>query len=220
MGGLNSYHTDGYRLCRKRPVKGRAPVIDIYNDRRAGMTFPGANHPGYFCIFGLKDVVTHRDKLPLELLAEGEFEDQTQLFAAACRYMRMMRCSYLYADCSLEFQSSEVEFDKYVRRNSVKNVGLFDASEFEGFKSSYAGFEAARAPLDEYGRKGLLKIHSKTQLKRELRSIQADDFRTGRPWESFPAINAFNHIIMSYVISPWQRPAKEYSNSDSEGYCG
>lgn len=184
------------------------------------MTFPGPRHDGYFCVFGLQDVVTHRDKLPLVLLAEGSYSDQTKLYAAACNCLRMMRCNYLYADCSQEFESSEVEFGKYVQRNNVKGVGLFDASEFEGFKSSYAGFEAARAPLDEQGRRGLIKIAKKTQLMSELKSIQADDYHEGRPWEKFPAINALNHIIMSYVISPWRKPEKQYSSSDSEGYGG
>ncbi len=221
MGSIKpTYYPDRHCLCRKVERKGKSPLIDVFQDRRAGLTFPSVNNPGYFCIFGLQQVITHRDKRPLELLAEGSFEDQAQLFASLTRHMRMMQCTHVYADCSKTFQSNEVEFEKYIRRNGVHNIGLFDASEFEGFESSYAGFEAARAPMDEHGKKGLLKIHTKSQLRGELRVIDADDFTSSKPWEKYPAVNAFNHIIMSYVISPWVKPDKEYFNQQREGYGG
>jgi hypothetical protein len=192
----------------------------VFEDRRAGLTFPTVKSPGYFCIFGLQSVVTHRDKRPLELLAEGSFTDQDKFFASLTRHMRLMRCPVVYGDCSKAFQSNEVEFEKYVNRNGVRNINLYDASEFDGFESSYAGFEAARAPMDEHGKKGLLDISEKSQLREELRAIDEDDFKLQKPWEKFPAVNAFNHVIMSYVISPWVKPEREYFNNQSEGYGG
>jgi len=155
-------------------------------------------------------------------MAEAEdnrMADQTSFFTHLCRNMSTLCCSYVYADCSREFQSNEIEFGKYVRRMGVRDIGLFDASEFEGFKSGYAGFEAARAPLDEYGKKGLLNINKQSELGRELRTITPDDMSSSKPWESFPAINAFNNIIMSYVISPFVKPQKKNSNQfRGEGY--
>lgn len=219
MGSI-TYYIDNYRLCKQTESAGQAPIVDVYNDRRAGMTFPTKNTPGYFCLFGLKDVITHRDKLPLELLAEESFKDQDQLFISLCRNMGLMRCQYVYADCSLEFQGSEIEFEKYISRSGIKNISMWDASEFDGFKSSYAGFDAARAPIDEYGRKGLLKINSASVLGRELHIVVPDDYTAQKPWEKLPAINAFNHIIMSYVISPWCKPEDDYNPNRQEGYGG
>ena len=221
-----TYYTDEHRLCRQADRKGQSPQVDVFTDRRAGMSFPTVNSPGYYSIWGLKDVVTHRDKLPLELLSEGIMEktednrmtDQTSFFTHLCRNMRVMECKYVYADCSREFQSNEIEFGKYVNRMGVRNLGLYDASEFDGFKSSYAGFESARAPLDEYGRKGLLKYDPQSELGKEMRIIVPDDFSSSKPWEKFPAINAFNHVIMSYVISPFVKPQKNSARGRREGY--
>lgn len=222
MGSIKpTYYTDDYRLCRKYTRVGKAPRIDIFSDRRAAMTFPGAGHDGYFCVFGLQDAVAHRDRVPLELLAEGSFKDQDKMFEAVAANMRMMGCQAVYADCSLEFRGSEIAFGKFIVRNSVKNVGLYDASEFDGFKTSHASFEAARAPLDEHGRNGMLKINQKSQLMSDLQIIQEDDYGTGRAWEKFPALNAFNHIMMSYITSPWEKPTKNNGmNGSFEGYGG
>lgn len=219
---MSSYYTDGYRLCCKTDRPGKSPVIDIFNDRRAALTWPGPKNDGYFCIFGLQDVVTHRDKAPLVLMVEGSFKDQDQMFSSIITHMRSLDCSKLYGDCSQEFRNNEIAFDRFVRRWNAKGIGLYDTSEFDGYKSSYGGFKAARAPIDEHGRDGLLKIHPNTQLASDLQVIQDDDYGVGYTWERFPALNAFNYIIMSYVISPWEKPERTWQSGHmrSEGYGG
>lgn len=228
-----TYYKDRHILCRKVERKGKAPIIDMFNDRRAAMTFPTANNDGYYCIFGLKKVVTHRDKLPLEMIAEGRFESQRELFNSLIKNMVLLGCEFVYADCSKAYESAEIEFEKALQRLNCKTVGMYDASEFEGFETSYANFDAVHAPLDEYGRKGLLKIPGAfkvwgkpekgrwagtCELTRDLQSVGKEDVRSSKPWEDYPAANAFNHLIMSYVISPWSKPVKSGGWEGLEGY--
>ena len=233
-----TYYPDEYRLCRQTDVPGAAPVIDIYNDRRAGMTFPTANNPGYYCIFGLKNVVTHRAKRPLELLAEREDTDQRKLFTALCKDMRLLKCERVYADCSKSFESSEMDFEATAQRLGVDTIGLYDASDFDGFDSSYANFEAAKAPLDDYGHQGILIIPGTYKvmgqpykgrwpgdclITRDFKAAGKSDIKSSGPWEQYPAATAFNHIIMSYVISPWSKPETDSlvkQSADFNGYGG
>lgn len=225
---------DRHQLIRTIPIDGKAPQVDIFNDRRAAMTLPTPNNPGYYCIFGLKDVVTHRDKMPLEMLAEGKTKDRNKLFRALTKNMRELYCTHVYTDCSKEFQSSEIEFGRFIQRMGIKDVGLFDASEFEGFEASFGAFNAAMAPLDERGRTGMIKApglqrnpaldpnkkySGECELSKELSRFQPDDIKS-KPWQEFPALNAFNHLIMSYVISPYSRPTKHYTQKRHEGYGG
>lgn len=231
------YYTDDFRLCREVPRKGKSPQVHIFLERRAAMTFPTVHNPGYYCVFGLKEIITHRDKRPLEMLAEGKSNDQTKLFQGLITAMRTLHCTHVYADCSKEFQSGEIEFDHYCARVAAKGVELYDASEFEGFDNIYATFNAANAPLDEMGRKGLIRVPGMFKKwgdqktgRFEGDSILAEEFRVlskvletnkeSKPWFDYPAINAFNHIIMSYVISPYQRPEKQTTTRRSEGYGG
>lgn len=213
------HYMDGYRHCVEVQVVGKAPILHVYNDRRCAMTFPTSGNPGYFCLFGLKDVVTHRDKLPLQLLSEHSSKDQEKLFDHLVNTMRRYNCGTVYADCSKDFLSSEIEFGRFIQARGIRFVGLFDASEFEGFNTTYAGFEAARAPIDEYGRKGMLDIPESSTLRRELRSMLNFDMND-KPQVRFPAVNAFNHIIMSYVLSPWEKPFKQQESMQTEGYGG
>ena len=230
------FYTDGHILCRKVARAGKAPVIDMYNDRRAGVTFPSANNQGYFCIFGLKSVVTHKDRLPLELLAEGKFDEQKKLFMTLIKNMQLMSCNAVYGDCSKANESSEMEFGRVVKRLNAVDVSLFDASDFDGFDGSYANFDAARAPLDEYGRQGMIIVPGAFKvwgepdkgrwpgdslLKQDLAKAGTDTVRSVKPWETYPAANAFNHVVMSYVISPWQKPGKNSGlYGEWEGYGG
>lgn len=213
------HYLDGFRHCIETERPGHAPGLQVYLDRRCAMTFPTANNPGYFCLFGLKDVVTHRDKLPLKLLAEAQSPDQDRLFEKLVMACRKMNCPYVYADCDKDFRSSEVEFGRFLQRKNIRFMSLYDASEFEGFNSTYAGFEAARAPIDEYGRKGLLDIPRKSILFGQMDSMYSDTFGSN-PAQRFYAVNAFNHLIMSYVLSPWERPGSEYIEDRQEGYGG
>jgi hypothetical protein len=209
--------------------------MELYVDRRAGMTFPTANNPGYYCVFGLKKTISHKDKRPLELLAEAEIKDQTKLFLSLVKTMRLLHCSAVYADCSKAFESAELELEHILARLNVDTISLFDASEFDGFDSSYANFEAARAPIDDTGRKSLLIIpgaykefHAPdkgrtpgmSMITRDLQAAATDTVKSARPWESFPAANAFNHVIMSYVISPYQEPAKDHLIKEDAGFNG
>lgn len=217
--GVTTHYLDGHRHCVSTTHEGKAPTLNIYNDRRCAMTFPTANNPGYFCLFGLKDVVTHRDKFPLQLLAEFSSMDQDRLFNSIVNATRKYNCATVYADCDKDFQSNEVEFGRFLKRKNIRFLGLYDASEFEGFNQTYAGFEAARAPLDEYGRKGLLEIPERSILRQQLASFDLEDM-TQYPERRFYAINAFNHIIMSYVLSPWITPGHSYEDNRPEGYGG
>ena len=149
--------------------------------------------------------------------------------------MRLLKCERVYADCSKAFESSEMDFEHAVQRLGVDTVGLYDASDFDGFDSSYANFEAAKAPLDDYGHQGILiipgafKVMSQPEkgrwpgdckITRDFKAAGKSDIKSARPWEQYPAANAFNHIIMSYVISPYQRPETEYNPNKHEGYGG
>jgi hypothetical protein len=230
-----SWYMDRHILCRSLERKGKSPLLAMFNDRRAGMTFPTTNNDGYWCIFGQQETATVRDKLPLELLAEGTHGTNKALFLSLIKHMRMLGCKYVYADCSKANERAEIEFDRVVASLNAQGVGLWDASEFDGFESSYSNFDAARGPAQEYGSKGLLKIPGayrywgkpdkgrwpkQSILTQDLTKVGAETARSTRPWEMFPAANAFNHVIMSYVISPYTKPTKEYNQNDSEGYCG
>jgi len=229
------FYQDRHILCRSRERKGKAPKLDMFNDRRAGMTFPSANNPGYYCVFGQEKTVTVRDKLPLELLAEGSSDKARDLFLGLIKNMRLLGCTVVYADCSRGMEGAELEFERTIRALNVQDISMWDASEFEGFDSSYSNFDAARGPAMEYGAKGLLKIAGAYRywgkpdkgrwpkdsiLKRDLAKVGAETARQTRPWEEFPAANAFNHVILSYVISPYVKPEKEHQMTGTEGYCG
>ena len=220
MGSVKHYK-DGHRHCVQIERKGKAPEINVYVDRRCGLTFPTTHNHGYFCLFGLKDMPSMSDRLPMQLLVEEYSESADKLFLKLVAAMRKYNCSHVYADCSKEFQSSEVQLAKFLQRRNVRFMELFDASDFEGFDSTYAGFEAARAPVDEYGRRGKLLIppSGQSRLGTELNSYM-EEHLSGHPERQFPAINAFNHVVLSYVLSPYERPGAESQPDIGEGYGG
>ena len=213
------HYKDGHRHCVSISREGHPQELSVYNDRRCAVTFPTSHNTGYYCLFGLKDVITHRDKLPLQLLSEAESTDQNKIYDKLTVAMRKYHCTHVYADCSKDFQSSEVEFGRFLEKRGIKWLSMYDASEFEGFNTTYAGFEAARAPIDEQGRLGLLEIPERSILRRQLKDYSMEDTKQD-PARRFYALNAFNHIIMSYVLSPWVSPGKSHAMDRNEGYGG
>lgn len=185
---------------------GQAPTFETYIERRAAMTWPTPNNEGYYCVFGLKDLVTHKNTYPVEILAELKTKDQDKLFGAVITAMSVLKCNVVYADCSREFQSNMIDFAQALNKSGSKDIGLYDASPFEGFTPAHGGFDAAALQVDRYGREGLLIAGDSTILRQELKSIMPDvDHKTARPWEQYPAINAYNYILMSYTISPYRK---------------
>ena len=220
MGRVRHFE-DGHRHCVEIERPGEAPELHVYVDRRAGLTFPTMHNPGYYCVFGVKDMPSMTDRLPMQLLAEDQTESMDTLFKGLSAKMKTYNCAHVYADCSSEFQSAEIQLSRFLEKRNIRWLEMHDASEFDGFDATYAGFEAARAPIDELGRKGKLMIPKSGQshLGTELANFMEENAKD-KPYQKYPALNAFNHVIMSYVISPYERPADEALPDIEEGYGG
>ena len=134
--------------------------------------------------------------------------------------MRLYSCTRLYALCNQENESKESDFIKFLNKYNISTISLFDASDFDGYSVVDAGFEAARAPVDEYGQRGLLDLGIRSQIRDELQTLQVPDFKI-KPQRKFPAVNALNHIMMSYMLSPFSHKKKTHANNIGiEGYGG
>jgi hypothetical protein len=216
------HYDDGQVHCVSYQYKGKAPIIKMYLDRRAAITFPSVYNKGYFCLFGIPDQEAVTGKYKLKLLLEYSEESQDKFFMKVVSGMRLYSCNMLYALCNQENESKEADFSMFLARYNIKRINLFDASEFDGYSVVDAGFEAARAPVDEYGRRGLLDLPKKSQMRMQLQTLQVPDFKI-KPQRAFPAVNALNHIMMSFMLSPYKKPKPDKEASGSyniEGYGG
>ena len=215
------HYDDGAIHCVSYQYKGKAPTIKMYLDRRAAMTFPSVYNKGYFCLFGIPDQEAVTGKYKLKLLLEYSEEAQEKFFMKVVAGMRLYACKRLYALCNQENESKESAFSMFIEKYNIKDIHLFDASELDGYSVVDAGFEAARAPVDEHGRRGLLDIPKKTQMMTQLQTLQVPDFKI-KPQRNFPAVNALNHIMMSYMLDPYKKPVKGEAETqqNTEGYGG
>ena len=170
----------------------------VFKDRRMGITFPGPNNTGYLCLFGLEDVETTMGYSPLVLLAERTESDRDKFFNKILGVSKRWSCSDLYADMDKTTESLERSFSSFFRGKNVRGVRLFDAGEWSDFQEALPAI-VARA------RRGMLELGKKTILKGQYDGMTPDDLHTREqvlPNERWFAVNAMNHVVLSYELFP------------------
>ena len=168
----------------------------VFCDRRMGITFPGPNNTGYLCQFGLEDIETTMGYSPLVLLAERTGDDRDKFFDKIIGTASKWACYDLYAEITTE--SLERAFSVYCKSRNIQGLRLFDTSEWSDFNEAFPVI-VARA------KRGMLELGKNTILKGQYDSMRPEDIHTAErilPNERWYAVNALNHMILSYELFP------------------
>jgi hypothetical protein len=189
---------------------GEPKKIDVYLTTRAGISWPKADHPGYFCVIGLKDEPGITGKKPLVLLAEREHHHMERYFERLTINARRLYSENLFADLEHN-QGFERSFRDFVRDRKVEGIRLIDSSEFEDF-------EHIVSLIRQKKKDGLLSIEEGTVLNNQIQSMTTDDLQDIK--KNFPAVAALCRVLGSYEFFPWQKPHSGFvgfSNIEDRG---
>lgn len=205
-----------------KPKGGDSGETRIFLDRRIGITWPGSNNFGYYCVFGMEDrfTVQHGMIKPLVLLAEGTdiktggrhtrqrfFE---KLIAMASRY----EARWLFADMRKRNDVVLWSFDRVVNKRRFK-LQMTDTSEWDDF-------ENMRPAVDEVGDAGLLDVPRNSIISREKAKLTPSAVKQKEGLtleERFPAIMAMSRVVTSWEMYPWVKPKKDKPRAPiKEGY--
>jgi hypothetical protein len=183
------------------PKNGRPRRVEAYHTTRAGISWPGLDSPGYFCIFGLKDERTFNGKKPLELLDEYEHPILDDFFERLVIRTKKNLCAMALANLG-NYPGFDDSLRRFVNERKMDSLRPYDSSEFENLNH-------ATVLINQKLREGSLIVPKETILARQLGSITPEDVRE-KPEERFYAVMALVRLIGSFEYYPWR---KNSSNS-------
>jgi hypothetical protein len=182
-------------LFRYDARDGRPRRIDAYHVLRAGVSWPGADSPGYYCIFGLKDEPSLSGKNPLVLLDEGEHSLLEKFLERLVIRSNRYRCESIFVNLE-ENSGFEDSLRKFVKDRKLDPPRLLDSFIFENL--GYGGALIRQRLKDDD-----LVMHKESILGRQVGSITPDDLRD-RPEERFYAVMALTRVLGSFEHFPWR----------------
>lgn len=178
---------------------GKTQRIDEFWTIRAGVSWPIAKAPGYYCIIGAKDDLEGADRVSLVLIDEGESEVLEKLFEKIMLNTMKFMCERIYA----RLDGKKSPQNEYLRFRGQKNIdcpGLLDSSDFENFNQD--------VPLiRQWIEKGALKIDPNSCLGEQLGKLKADDVNENFEVK-FYAVAAFCRVLKSLIVYPFQRGSR------------
>ena len=178
----------------KKP--GKPPIIDTYYTMRAGISWPSANSPSYYCIFGLKKEPTLTDKKPLLLLVEGEHHPIEKFFKKLTYSANHLQCKQLLANTENN-KGFEGSLLKFVREKKIYNIRLLDSSEFEDFQHG-------AALISQWKTDHALEIPENTTLGKQVTTMTPEDLKD-KPEERFYAVMALIRVLGFFDLYPWRK---------------
>jgi len=164
--------------------------IDTYLTMRGGISWPSANSPGYYCIFGLKKESNLNDKKPLVYIVEGEHHPMEKFFEELT--IDAKHCDKLFANN--ENKGFEDSLRKFVRERKIDNISLLDSSKFEDFQHG-------AALISQLKTDHALRIPENTILGKQVTTMTPEDLRD-KPEERFYAVMALIRVLESFEHYP------------------
>ena len=175
--------------------------IDAYHVTRAGVSWPGADCPGYYCILGLKNEPSISQSPPVEILDEGEHSFLEKFLERVILRSNHYRCESVFAN--LEQHRGYLDsLRRFVRERKLDMPRLLDSSVFENLDYGVALIKQ-RIMDDE------LAVPKGCILGRQVGSITPDDLRE-RPEERFYAVMALSRVICSFEYYPWRKTRRGF----------
>jgi hypothetical protein len=178
----------------KEPGKTRR--IDEFWTVRAGVFWPTAKAPGYYCSIGAKDDLEAADRVSLVLISEGQTGVREKLFEKIMLNTKRFECERIYARLDGN-KGPEREYYRFRSQKEIDCPGLLDSSDFENFNQD--------VPLiRQWIEKGALKINPNSCLGEQLGKLKADDVNENFEVK-FYAVAAFCRVLKSLAVYPFQR---------------
>ncbi len=187
--------TDGYLILRDGDKE------FVYLDRRAGLSWPSAHHPGYFAIYGQMDNYDPvSQKFPLVLLLEQSVPDTKKFFHDFLINANRYGVTRAYLNMSDKNQLNSMALSRFIRENPEIDCRypFIDAS-------SFADFEKAYPITEELLRTRTLAIGNQSLVRQELVPFQKDDFRRKdnlSPVDTRPAMEALSYVAAGFEFYP------------------
>ena len=186
----------GEVLLQYEARDGRPRRVDAYHATRAGVSWPGADCPGYYCILGLKNEPSISQSPPIELLDEGELSILEKFYERMLLQGNRYRCESMFGN----LEDNEGFLDslrRFVRERKLAMPRLLDSSAFENLNFGIALIKQ-RLMDDE------LVVPKGSILGRQVGSITPDDLRE-QPEERFYAVMALARVIGSFEYYRWEK---------------
>lgn len=175
---------------------GKTQCIEEFWTIRAGVSWPTAKAPGYYCIIGAKDDLEAADRVSLDLIDEGQSEVFEKLFEKIMLNTKRFGCEKIYARIDGN-KSPERAYYRFRGQRKIDCPGLSDSSEFENFNQD--------VPLiRQWIEKGALKIDPNSCLGEQLANLKADDVNENFD-VNFYSVAALCRVLKSFNVYPFQR---------------
>ena len=169
--------------------------IDEFWTIRAGVSWPTAKAPGYYCIIGAKADLEAADGVSLVLIDEGQSGVLEKLFERITIRTKRFNCERIFA--RLDDKGPERAYYRFRGKREIDCPGLLDSSVFENFNQDI--------PLiRQWIEKGALRIASGSCLREQLSSLKGEDTNDNFE-ERFYAIASLCRVLKSLVIYPFER---------------
>ena len=160
-----------------------------------GISWPGQESPGYYCIFGQYRQIK-KARRPVILLREVESENLNGLFEPLVDDAQKLQCSRFYADSNQGGESGGTDFiragDEYLTQRGA-SVRIYPAMSIE--------WQVAIFKIQQWAQDGCLTIPKESTLGRQLGAMTKESLKEDRRAE-FYAVNALGNLIREFETQP------------------
>ena len=167
-----------------------------YSDVRAGLSWPTATSPGYYCILGEEYHESNKfegmeRKDNLKLLSEHESQGMSldELFSKLTDDTSLLRCSKIFTDMSDENTGYVESFREFVV--GIKNGGYLDEAPYAD------NFLLGVSWIQDWTKSGKLDIPEKTIVRSQLKQITKAGIADS-PETNYYAFNALRFVVGAF----------------------
>jgi hypothetical protein len=171
----------------------RAPIA--VERIHGGVSWPGAESPGYVCLIGQCRQMKNSRK-PIILLKEAETENLNELFTIILEDSRKMQCGEFHADTNEGGGAGSRDFiqaaDEYLtRRGAGARV----------FSSPSSDWQVMVYQIQTWAQDGALSIDRESILGRQLGAMTKENLKAGQR-AGFYAVNALGCLLEEFDRKP------------------
>jgi hypothetical protein len=160
-----------------------------------GISWPGAESPGYYCILGQYRQIK-KSRRPVILLREVESETLNGLFEPLVEDAQKLQCSRFFADTNQGGESGRTDFiragDEYLaQRGSSARV----------YPSMAMDWQVAIFKIQQWAQDGCFTIPKESTLGRQLGAMTKESLKEDRRAD-FYAVNALANLLREFESPP------------------
>lgn len=182
-----------------------------YSGVRAGLNWPTASMPAYYCILGEEWLdIDHDDpekrRGKLRLFAEYEFSDLSldPFFARLTDDTALYHCKDISCNMEEAYTDFVEEFNEYAYRKQIKMGALDQAPYADNFRT---GMSRIKNWMDS----GIFKAPEKSIIYTQLKMIEKSDLGES-PETKFHVLNALRFVIAAFQKYPVHHSPPRYTN--------